>query len=191
MCGPRSRGGYPTGVDSQGVPSPDLTITYSELAAYLTCPQSYLLRNQLGFQAPIQGEVGYGNAVHHVMRVIAERTRATGELPSPRQINDLLTYEFFLPFANKPAHKQMRENARKLAFKYVNDHQDDLRRTWATERPFELYLPGIVVSGRADVIYDDDGPAWRTSSLSTIRPRRRGDRAAQPRSTPTPAAERG
>ena len=36
-----------------------------------------LLRNQLGFLAPIQGEVGYGNAVHHVMRVVAERTKAT------------------------------------------------------------------------------------------------------------------
>ena len=29
----------------------------------------------------------------------------------------------------------MREKARKLVFKYVNEHQDDLLRTWATERP--------------------------------------------------------
>ena len=49
----------------------------------------------------------------------------------------------------------MREKARKLVFKYVNEHQDDLLRTWATERPFELYLDGVVVSGRADVIYDE------------------------------------
>jgi len=104
---------------------------------------------------PIQAELGYGNAVHHVMRVIAEQTKTGGRLPTPREINDLLTNDFFLPFANKAAHKQMRENARKLVFKYVNDHQDDLLRTWATERAFELYLPGVVVSGRADVIYDD------------------------------------
>ena len=173
-----SSGDYPTSIDSHGAPTQDLAITYSELAAYLTCPQSYLLRNQLGFQAPIQSEVGYGNAVHHVMRVIAEQTRATGKLPSPRQINDLLTFEFYLPFANKPAHKQMRENARKLVFKYVNDHQDDLQRTWATERPFELYLPGVVVSGRADVIYDDDGSGienlvivdYKTSTGGVIEP---------------------
>jgi DNA helicase-2/ATP-dependent DNA helicase PcrA len=171
-------GGYPATVDSKSAVTPDLAITYSELAAYLTCPQSYLLRNQLGFQAPIEGEVGYGNAVHHVMRVIAEQTKATGNLPTPREINDLLTSGFFLPFANKPAHKQMRENARKLVFKYVNDHQDDLRRTWATERPFELYLPGVVVSGRADVIYDNDagGPEnltivdYKTSTGGTIEP---------------------
>jgi DNA helicase-2/ATP-dependent DNA helicase PcrA len=72
----------------------------------------------------------------------------------------------------------MRENARKLVFKYVNDHQDDLRKTWATERPFELYLPGIVVSGRADVIYgsDETGPEnlvivdYKTSTGGAIEP---------------------
>jgi DNA helicase-2/ATP-dependent DNA helicase PcrA len=65
-----------------------------------------------------------------------------------------------------------------LVFKYVNDHQDDLRKTWATERPFELYLPGIVVSGRADVIYDGDqtGPEnlvivdYKTSTSGAIEP---------------------
>jgi DNA helicase-2/ATP-dependent DNA helicase PcrA len=106
---------------------------------------------------PIQAELGYGNAVHHVMRVIAEHTQQKGGLPTPREINDLLTSDFFLPFANKAAHKEMRENARKLVFQYVNLHKDQLLRTWATERPFELYLPGVVVSGRADVIYDDGG----------------------------------
>ena len=49
----------------------------------------------------------------------------------------------------------MREKARRLIFKYVNEHKTDLTRTWATERPFELYLDGVVVSGRADVIYDE------------------------------------
>ena len=154
-----SGGGYPAAVEPKGSDDQELAMTYSELAAYLTCPQSYLLRNRLGFQSPIQGELGYGNAMHHMMRLIAEHTQATGALPSPRQINDLLTDGFYLPFANKPAHKQMRENARKLVFKYVNDHQEDLLRTWATERPFELYLPGVVVSGRSDVIYDGDESA--------------------------------
>lgn len=171
-------GGYPTGVESKALDIPNLAVTYSELASYLECPKSYLLRNQLGFQAPIRGEVGYGNAVHHIMRMIAEQTKATGALPTPRQINDLLTFEFFLPFANKPAHKQMRENARKLVFKYVNDHQPDLLRTWATERPFELYLPGVVVSGRADVIYDGDAAHaenlvivdYKTSTGGSVEP---------------------
>lgn len=146
---------FPTGAEPRGIEIPDLSITYSELAAYLDCPRSYLLRNELGFMPPAKAELGYGNAVHHVMRVIAETSRATGKIPTPRQINDLLTSDFFLPFANKVGHRQMRENARRLVFKYVKEYQDDLRRTWAVERPFELYLEGVVVSGRADVIYDE------------------------------------
>ena len=112
------------------------------------------------------------------MRVLAERTQARGELPTPREINDLLTWAFYLPFANKPAHKEMQDQARKLVFKYVNEYQQDLLRTWATERPFELYLPGVVVSGRADVIYDEhDGVAdnlaivdYKTATGEDIQP---------------------
>ncbi|KLN34192.1 ATP-dependent DNA helicase [Cellulosimicrobium funkei] len=145
----------PTSAHGKGIDIPDLAITYSQLAAYDSCPQSYLLRNELGFMPAIQSEIGYGNAVHHVMRILAEQTQATGKLPTPKQINDLLTGDFYLPFANKAGHKEMRERARKLVFKYMTDYKEDLLRTWATERPFELYLPGVVVSGRADVIYDE------------------------------------
>lgn len=147
--------GLPSDAVPRGIETPDLTVTYSELEAYITCPQSYLLRNELGFMPPVKSEIGYGNAVHHVMRIIAEHARATGELPKPKTINDLLTSDFFLPFANKAAHKEMREKARQLIFKYVNEHRDDITRTWATERAFALYLDGVVVNGRADVIYDE------------------------------------
>lgn len=147
--------GMPTEAVPRGIETPDLAITYSELETYLVCPRSYLLRSEMGFMPPVRSEIGYGNAVHHIMRVISEHARATGDLPRPKMINDLLRSDFFLPFANKPAHKQMREKARLLIFKYVNEHKDDITRTWATERPFELYLNGVVVSGRADVIYDD------------------------------------
>lgn len=147
--------GMPKDAEPRGIETPDVAVSYSELEAYLACPQSYLLRNEMGFMPPVKAEIGYGNAVHHVMRVIAEHARGTGKLPSPKQVNDLLTSDFFLPFANKPAHKEMREKARLLIFRYVNEHKADITRTWATERSFELYLDGVVVSGRADVIYDE------------------------------------
>lgn len=112
------------------------------------------------------------------MRVIAEHTREGGRLPKPREINDLIADGFFLPFANKAAHKEMREKARHLVFQYVNEHQSDLLRVWATERPFELHLDGVVVSGRADIIYDvhnglPDNLAivdYKTSTAGVIHP---------------------
>ena len=92
----------------------DLAITYSELAAFESCPRSYLLKNELGFMPTIQQELGYGNAVHHTMRVLAERTQATGVAPTAAQVDQLLDSEFFLPYANKAGHKEMRAKARKL-----------------------------------------------------------------------------
>lgn len=126
------------------------------------------------------------------MRVIAEHTQAVGRLPTPGEIEEFLSTGFYLPFANKPAHKEMREKARKLVSTSVNEHQDELLRTWATERPFELYLAGVVISGRADVIYDDvDGTPenlvivdYKTSTRDDVQP-------LNSRSTPTPAAARG
>ena len=155
--------GIPTSATGKGTASEaDLAITYSELALYETCPRSYLLKNELGFMPTIQQELGYGNAVHHTMRVLAERTQATGVVPTRQQIDQLLNSEFFLPYANKAGHKQMRDKARRLVFRYVSEYSSDLLRTWATERPFELYLDGAVISGRADVIYDnEDGKVGR------------------------------
>ena len=96
------------------------------------------------------------------MRVLAERTQATGVVPTQQQVDQLLKSEFFLPYANKAGHKQMLDKARRLVMRYVSQHSSDLLRTWATERPFELYLDGAVISGRADVIYDnEDGKVGR------------------------------
>ncbi|WP_238419500.1 ATP-dependent DNA helicase [Gordonia sp. 'Campus'] len=158
-----AKAGVPTSATGKGTASDaDLAITYSELALYETCPRSYLLKNELGFMPTIQQELGYGNAVHHTMRVLAERTQATGVVPTRQQIDELLNSEFFLPYANKAGHKQMRAKARRLVMRYVNEYSADLLRTWATERPFELYLDGAVISGRADVIYDnEDGKVGR------------------------------
>jgi DNA helicase-2/ATP-dependent DNA helicase PcrA len=151
-----TKDGIPTSISAKGrTADAELVITYSDLAAFDSCPRSYMLKSQLGFMPTIQAELGYGNAVHHTMRVLAENTKATGTLPTVTQIDQLLDSEFFLPYANKAGHKEMREKARRLVQGYVTDHPSDLLRTWATERPFELYLDGVVVSGRADVIYDE------------------------------------
>jgi len=129
-------------------------ITYSELELFLDCALAYRLRILLGFQPRLAPELGYGKAVHHVLRSVAEHTQATGAVPTRVEINALLDDSFFLPAANKPAHRQLKEAARRLVTEYAQNHADDLYRIWETERPFELHLDGVIVSGRADVILD-------------------------------------
>lgn len=153
----------PGQVDQKKVDLPDLSLTYSELASYIECPAAYLLRTRLGFMPPIAEELGYGNAVHHFMRLIAAHARIHNDVPDAATIDALFNSDFYLPFANKAAAKEMKARARELVDRYVSEHSSDLLRTWATEYPFELYLDGVIVRGRADVIYDqgDDGSISR------------------------------
>jgi DNA helicase-2/ATP-dependent DNA helicase PcrA len=141
----------------QDEPDEPVTLTFSELAAYRTCGFSYRLRNLLGFQPFLAPELGYGRAVHHVLRAVAEYTIHHGQPPQLQEVWRMLDEGFFLPAASKPAHHQLKEAARQLLRSYVTEYDDDLRRVWETERPFELHLPTAIITGRADVILDKEG----------------------------------
>jgi ATP-dependent DNA helicase UvrD/PcrA len=134
-----------------------VTLTFSELAAYRACGFAYRLRNMLGFQPFLAPELGYGKAIHHVLRAIAEYTLRHGQPPDFQQVWRMLDEGFFLPAASKPAHQQLKEAARQLLSSYLTQYHDDLRRVWETERPFELHLPTAIITGRADVILDKEG----------------------------------
>lgn len=142
---------------SAGTSDATLDITFSEMASFIDCGMAYRLRNLLGFQPRLATELGYGKAVHHVLRSIAETTRATGHVPTSSEIDDILDSSFFLPTANKVAHRQLKDAARRLITTYATKHEGDLHRIWETERPFELHLDGVTISGRADVILDQEG----------------------------------
>ncbi|MCY3563210.1 MAG: ATP-dependent DNA helicase [bacterium] len=133
-----------------------LSITFSEMASFLECGLAYRLRSLVGFEPRLAPELGYGKAVHHLLRRIAEHTQTTGLIPTKNQLGDMLDHHFFLPTANKAGHRLMKEAARRLIGNYVDNHQTDLYRVWETERPFEIHLEGVTVSGRADVILDQE-----------------------------------
>src|SRR5207253_342369 len=124
--------------------------------AGLLCALAYRLRNLIGFQPRLAPELGYGKAVHHVLRAIATRTQETGNVPTEPEIDGILNSSFFLATANKPAHRQLKAAARRLVTEYATSHADDFYRVWETEHPFELHLDGITISGRADVILDHE-----------------------------------
>jgi DNA helicase-2/ATP-dependent DNA helicase PcrA len=132
----------------------ELIISYSDLAAYMECGHAFRLRQRLGFRPRVAEAIGYGRAVHHILRTIAEITKQKGKVPDKKAIERLLDSNFFLPNASKFMHQRLRRGAEKLIENYVSNHSDDLKRTFETERPFELHLPGVTVVGRADVILD-------------------------------------
>jgi DNA helicase-2/ATP-dependent DNA helicase PcrA len=141
---------------------PVVELTFSDLAAYAECGLAYRLRRLLGFQPPLVAELGFGKAVHHVMRHVAEFVQAKGHVPDEAELTAILEQEFYLPAANWAGYREMREDARTLVSSYLTNYPHELHKVWEVERPFELHLGEATISGRADVIIDrSDGAADR------------------------------
>lgn len=163
-------------IESPSASDAPISLTFSQLAAFLDCGMAFRLRELIGFEPRLATELGYGKAVHHVMRAVAEATRARGRVPTTAEVDDILQRSFFLPTANKSAHRQLRDAAHRLVMTYTRQHAEDLHRVWETERPFELHLPEMTVTGRADVILDHEGGTptalaivdYKTSTTSAV-----------------------
>jgi DNA helicase-2/ATP-dependent DNA helicase PcrA len=142
-----------------GATTEPVALSLTELIRYDDCGYRFRLQRAFGFETQLVSELGFGRAIHHVLRRIAEETKAANRIPDLPQIEGILDNELYFPFANRASEPQMKQKARNLVTHYVNKHRDDLLRIWATERPFELHLPGGFLSGRADVILDREGGA--------------------------------
>src|SRR5205823_3550424 len=98
-----------------------------------------------------------GRAVHHILRQVADHVRTAGLVPTEGELDELFDRSFYLPAANRPAHRQLKAQARRLIDRYIADWGDDLHRVWAVERPFSLHFGDATIDGRADVILDESG----------------------------------
>jgi len=96
-------------IEATGADAPTIEVSFSEIAAFLDCALAYRFRNLIGFQPRLAPELGYGKAVHHVLRSVADETKASGRVPSPAEIDAILDLGFFLATANKPAHRQLKD----------------------------------------------------------------------------------
>lgn len=141
-------------------------VSFSDLAAFEECGYHYRLGQVFGFQQELAVELGYGRAIHHVLRQVAEAVRAEDALPSLLELESMILREFFLPFADAPAFQRMIQAARRLVRRYVDDSGADLMRLWAVERPFELAVLGGRVNGSADLILDREG--GRPDALAVV-----------------------
>lgn len=148
----------PTFVPGQDSADELPTLSFSEIASYEGCPLKYRFSSSLGFQPQLVAELGYGRAIHHILRHIAEATKASQSPPDIGSVDELFAEEFYLPFANNAAFHNLLDRAKSLVGKYLTDYSSELLRVWETERPFELHLEKGTVNGRADVILDrEDG----------------------------------
>src|SRR5262249_24430584 len=150
------------------------TVSFSELASYEGCPLRYRFSTSFGFRPQLVRELGYGRAIHHILRHVAELTKKKKALPIAAEVEKVFEDAFYLPFANNATFDQLLGQAKGLVKKYLSDYSDDLLRVWETERAFELHLEQGGVNGRADVILDHEG--GKVSHLAIVDYKTANDR---------------
>jgi DNA helicase-2/ATP-dependent DNA helicase PcrA len=133
-----------------------LELGFSDLADYEDCGYKYRLGRVFGFQPELVPELGYGRAAHHVLRLLAEQASAAGKVPEDDEVAKLVKDELYVPFANESTYANMLRSIHRLVHCYVTDWPEDLQRIWAVERPFEIHLGDGILSGRADIILDEE-----------------------------------
>lgn len=158
-----------------------LRVSYSALASYLRCPYQHWLSSRIGFASPTVRQSGYGRAVHHLLRRLAEHLRATGRDPTGDEVDALFAHEFYLPNGDQDAYDALERRARAIVKTSLTQWRDDLARVWAVERPLELHLDVADLEGRADVILDrEDGVEGQLALVDyKTRPVQQDDGAAQ------------
>jgi DNA helicase-2/ATP-dependent DNA helicase PcrA len=137
--------------------TPPIELGFSDLADFDECGYRYRLSRVFDFQRELAIELGYGRAIHHVLRNIAEEARATQTIPTRDEADAAVQKELYVPFANPASIQNMEKSVLRLVRKYLSDWPDDLFRVWATERPFEVHFDNGILKGRADVILDRHG----------------------------------
>ncbi|MGE4345587.1 MAG: RecB family exonuclease [Geoalkalibacter sp.] len=133
-----------------------LTLTFSELKYYFTCPYLFKLRFLYGFDAPVSRALGYGKSLHDALAEIhAESIR--GRVPDVADVERLVEDHLHLPFANAPVRENLVRAAIAALTRYLREHGQHLNRLEHVEKVIELKLAdGIVVNGRIDLIRRTD-----------------------------------
>jgi DNA helicase-2/ATP-dependent DNA helicase PcrA len=144
--------------DTQPKEMPPVELSFSDIATFEDCGFRYRLGALFGFQQELAIELGYGKALHHVLRQVAEIARAADKIPQQAELTTIIDDEFYLPFADNPTFTRMHRAAGMLVKNYVQNYASDLKRVWEIERPFEVHLEDGILAGRADIILDlEDG----------------------------------
>jgi len=134
---------------------PPVDVSFTELALAADCGHAWRLGTSFDFPQPHAPQLGYGRALHHILRMVAEQVRTTGSLPSSKELDELVDALLYVPYATPAAWRAMLVSARRAVQSYVTEHASDLRRVWDVERPFELHSVEGVVRGRGDIILDE------------------------------------
>ena len=131
------------------------TFAAGEIITYGKCPQLYRFRHLWNYQPGLDPMLGYGNTLHFCLRHAGELIRDEGYNPLSA-IMESVDKNFYLPFAGKKMAGNAKASALDDLLRFVEVHEDDMKRIKEVESRIEFPLQRATVMGKVDVILHDD-----------------------------------
>jgi DNA helicase II / ATP-dependent DNA helicase PcrA len=158
-----------------------LSLSFSGLEDYLSCPARYRLRHVVGVPSPPHHALVYGSALHQAVAAFHLR-QARGELLSEEELFDVFarhwTAEGFLSRAHEEARFEAgRDALRRFRLAQV---ESEAGPPTAIERPFTFTLGTDQIRGRMDRVDETPAGAVITDYKSAdVRDQRKADQRAR------------
>lgn len=126
----------------------------SEIIWYLRCPYMYRLRKKWGYQPGLKEEIGFGNAMHSVLRNAVKLVKEEGIAPvsAIKEASD--TY-FHLPFAGSAIFNRLKKKSEDILDNFVRNNPEFLTNAEEVEYRVNYKNGTVAISGRADLILSD------------------------------------
>lgn len=129
-----------------------LTLNFSLLQDYFECPYRFKLSMFYGFQQPFSELMGYGNALHDIVRNI-NLAAINGTPITDDFIQQTFDQVFYLPYAKPIQRQRMLESAKRSIKKYVEHNADKFGDIRLAESQIEIDMgDGVTVNGRIDMV---------------------------------------
>lgn len=138
--------------DTPELPSQPRDLSFTHFLDYIDCPKAYLLRDRLNLPSSIVPELGYGTAIHHLLRVVIDETKSRGTVPADDALDAIADQELFFPYATKTIAANMKEKALREFRGYLREYADEVRQATETEFPVSASFSEFRITGRADLI---------------------------------------
>lgn len=129
-----------------------INLNFSILQDFFDCAYRFKLSMFYGFVQPIAAAMGYGNAVHNIVRNIHKKY-LDGESLTSEEVQTIVEETFFLPYANSKMEQNMLASAKKSVDSYFQKNKEDFKNIEMAEADIELDMgDGIKVNGRIDLV---------------------------------------
>ena len=129
-----------------------INLNFSILQDFFDCAYRFKLSMFYGFVQPIAAAMGYGNAVHNIVRNIHKKY-LDGENLTREDVQAIVEDTFYLPYANSKMEQNMLESAKKSVDMYFEKNKADFKNIEMAEADIELDMgDGVKVNGRIDLV---------------------------------------